>query len=151
MYPEKLITGKRTVLNKDQAIKIVSDLRTKGFIQPTKNLQKPTENLQVNIIKKIIQPILQAQNEFNLKLLQEIREIKEKSVKQIEYKQDYYSILGYCNLKQREIKFSEAIRFGRECVKLSKEKGIEIRKIPDERFGQVNSYRLDILEEIFSL
>jgi hypothetical protein len=39
---------------------------------------------------------------------------------------------------------------GREATKLSREWAAEIGSVNDERFGVVNSYREDVLEEIFS-
>jgi hypothetical protein len=72
-------------------------------------------------------------------------------VQQIGYTQDYYSVMGYCNLKHLPITFSDMIRFGREASKISREKGIEIRKIPDERYGEVGSYSIEILQKIFEV
>ncbi|KYC44701.1 MAG: hypothetical protein AMQ22_02279 [Candidatus Methanofastidiosum methylothiophilum] len=65
--------------------------------------------------------------------------------------QDYYSIMGYANKKGMQIMFSDALRLGKEAAKLSNEKGIEIRKVPDERFGNVNSYHVDILVKVFEV
>jgi len=103
-----------------------------------------------NLVKSILEPILKQQNDFNFQLLQEVKSIKTES-KQIEFKQDYYSILGYCNLKKIEMTFSDAIKHGKEAAKLSKEKGIEIHRIPDERWGTVNSYHISILNDIFKI
>ncbi len=39
---------------------------------------------------------------------------------------------------------------GRKAAKLANEWGAEIGKVHDERFGVVNSYREDVLAEVFA-
>jgi hypothetical protein len=70
---------------------------------------------------------------------------------QIEFIQDYYSILGYCNIKKIKITFSDAIRFGKEAAKISRENDIEIRNVSDEHYGTVGSYHIDILKKVFAV
>lgn len=145
LFPFKFQNGKLTDFDKAESEQIMEGLKKKNFVQPLSNLPDMGE-----VIKAILEPILKQQNDFNLRLLQEVKSIKTES-KQIELKQDYYSILGYCNLKKIEMTFSDAIKHGKEAAKLSKEKAIEIRRIPDERFGTVGSYSIDILNEIFKI
>jgi hypothetical protein len=105
----------------------------------------------VDLIRQILEPILKQQNDFNIKLLNEIKEIKNQP-KQIELKQDYFSLLGYMKYKGiDEARFSEMIVYGKEASKISRELGLEIRKIPDERFGQVNSYHISVLVRLFEI
>ena len=47
LYPERFVNGKKTVFTQAQSIKIMEELRKKGFVQPTENLEVPTENLEV--------------------------------------------------------------------------------------------------------
>ncbi len=61
------------------------------------------------------------------------------------------SIKGYNNLMKLKLTFSECLTHGKKLTSLSNEKGIVIRKVSDERFGEVNSYSLDILDEYFSV
>jgi prophage antirepressor-like protein len=63
----------------------------------------------------------------------------------------YWTISAWCKLNNLMLTLDEANRKGRESVKLSREWCVEIGKVRDERFGEVNSYREDVLEEIFSL
>jgi phage anti-repressor protein len=85
---------------------------------------------------------------------QELTEIKQQ-VKALEasreIKQDYYSILAFTRLKRIEISYSEAIQKGKLAAKLTKEKGLDLRKIADERYGYVGSYPIEILEVVFDL
>lgn len=73
------------------------------------------------------------------------------SQKQLEYIQDYYSVIGYANKNRIAVAFSDALKYGKEEKRLSVEKNIEVRKIADERWGEVNSYHVDILKEVFAL
>lgn len=60
----------------------------------------------------------------------------------------YFTIIGYCSLHRVQATAKQAADLGRKCAKLSREKGIEISTIPDPRFGRVNTYHVDILQEI---
>jgi anti-repressor protein len=71
--------------------------------------------------------------------------------KQIDFVQDYFTIKGYSNKIKQVLTFSEALSIGRAAGKLSREKGFEIRKAEDERFGVVNSYHINILNEVFTV
>lgn len=61
----------------------------------------------------------------------------------------YWTITAWCRLNNLKISLDDAMKRGRDAAKLSKRWGVEIGKVNDERFGIVNSYREDILEEIF--
>jgi uncharacterized protein YggU (UPF0235/DUF167 family) len=71
--------------------------------------------------------------------------------KEIEFIQDYYTIKGYANKIKLVLTFSEALSIGRAAGKLSRDKSVEIRKADDERFGEVNSYHIDVLKEVFTV
>ena len=62
----------------------------------------------------------------------------------------YWTITAWGKLNNLNLTLIEANQKGRNAVKLSKEWGTAIGKVKDEMFGEVNSYREDVLEEIFS-
>lgn len=82
---------------------------------------------------------------------QTINAIAGNQAKQIEFVQDYYSIKGYASKLGHQIAFSEALNIGRAAGKISRDRGIDIRKVDDEAFGQVNSYHVDVLREVFQI
>jgi len=140
LYPDFMQKGKKTNLDKEKCIALGEIIRKKGYIQPTNNLPEPTNNLYVTKDELKI---------FAKELIKELLPILQQS-KQLEIKQDYFSVLGYMALKNiAEARFSEMICFGKEAAKISREMNLPIRKIPDERFGQVNSYHISVLERIF--
>ena len=93
--------------------------------------------------------VVQNQNKAIEAVETRIKAIEQKQA--IEIKQDYFSILAYCKRNQIKLSFSEAIQKGKIATALSKEKGFDLRQIPDERFGYVNSYKEEILKETFEL
>lgn len=63
----------------------------------------------------------------------------------------YWTITAWCKLNNLKISLDDAMLRGREATKLSNEWGAEIGRVHDERFGLVNSYREDVLEEVFGI
>lgn len=64
---------------------------------------------------------------------------------------DYYSISGYASLKGfRHLDIRKANLIGKLAAKLSRAYGVDIGKVKDERYGSVNIYHIDILNEAFN-
>ncbi len=63
----------------------------------------------------------------------------------------YFTITAWCKINNSTISLDEAMAKGRRAAKLSNDWGVDIGRVPDERFGVVNSYREDVLEEIFGM
>jgi prophage antirepressor-like protein len=61
----------------------------------------------------------------------------------------YWTISAWCRLNNLTLSMEDAKRKGRVASKLSAKWGVPISKVADERFGSVNSYREDVLEEVF--
>jgi len=65
-------------------------------------------------------------------------------------KEDYFSLVGYTSLNGIKVNRSELAIHGMTLKKLAVEKGLPIKYIPDERWGKVNSYPIELLNEYFS-
>ena len=63
----------------------------------------------------------------------------------------YWTITAWCKLNGLKISLDEAMQRGREASSLSNSWRAEIGKVHDERFGLVNSYREDVLSEVFGM
>lgn len=61
----------------------------------------------------------------------------------------YWTISAWCKLNNLSLSLEDAKRKGRQASKLSTEWDVQVSSVPDERFGRVNSYREDVLEEVF--
>ncbi len=61
----------------------------------------------------------------------------------------YWTISAWCKLNRLNLSLNEAMRKGRDAARISKEWSADIGKVSDERYGVVNSYREDVLSEVF--
>jgi phage regulator Rha-like protein len=62
----------------------------------------------------------------------------------------YRTITAYMKQQGIRLPISESRQKGMAAAKLARERGERIGSIPDERFGSVNSYPIDVLDEVFS-
>jgi hypothetical protein len=58
-------------------------------------------------------------------------------------------VAGYANLIGEKIGTAKAKQLGIAASALSRERGIDIDKEYNAQYGQVNSYHIDILKEVF--
>ncbi|MEH2238862.1 hypothetical protein [Nostoc sp.] len=64
---------------------------------------------------------------------------------------DYCTVRGYCKLNEIRISEREARNLGTKAGKICRQKSYETGKVPDERHGQVNSYPIEVLDEVMEL
>lgn len=146
--------GKKAVFSEKESIEIMRELKKKGFIQPVQNGQALVQNGQAPLqnAEVVTKSDLAA---FGTAIVSEMMKqflpLIQGQQRQIEFIQDYYSIKGYASKLGQQIHFSDALTLGRLAGKLSRERGIEIRKVDDESYGQVNSYNIEILKEVFQI
>ena len=83
---------------------------------------------------------------------QEIQEVKKEVLElkaQTQTTPDYFTVVGFGTLNGINVNLSLASRLGRKASALCKMRKIEAGKIPDPRFGVVNTYPKNVLEEVF--
>lgn len=139
--------GKKAVFTEKESIEIMKYLRKRGFVQHVQNGQVPVQNGQAVTRSELAE----FGKSIVAEMFKQIIPLISNQVKQIDIKQDYFSIKGYASKNGIHLAFSDALKLGREAAKISREREIEIRKVDDEQFGQVGSYHIDILREVFSL
>ncbi len=61
----------------------------------------------------------------------------------------YFSVLGYCKLRNRELTVAEAAAHGKRLTAVCGQAGIRIERISDPRFGRVNVYPESALRAYF--
>ena len=61
----------------------------------------------------------------------------------------YRTVLAYARIMRLTLSAEKLRKLGIKASRLSRSLGVEIRKIPDERWGFVGSYRDDILFRVF--
>ena len=139
-------SGVETVFTELEAVQLMAELRKKGFIEPRQNVTVPRQNDELitrNDLAAFGAAIVSEMMKQFLPLIQNRQPVM--------IEQDYYAINGYANKIGHRLAFSDALAIGRLAGKLSRERGFEIRKVDDERYGQVNSYHVDILKEVFTV
>ena len=113
------------------------------FEEMEKQLNKPTS------IEDVLIAQLQSMKDIKLKQAQHDEDIKMLTAKIETHPKDYFSISGYASLRGFRIDVSKANLLGKKASKFSRDYGVEMGKVTDPRFGQVNTYHLDILKEVF--
>lgn len=90
------------------------------------------------------------------RLLDQERELKalESRVEQIEAKSltipnEYFTIAGFASIRKQKVDISKANILGRKAAQISRHLGYEIGKVSDPRYGAVNTYHIDVLNEVF--
>ena len=61
----------------------------------------------------------------------------------------YMTIMGYANKVKRSVDKGTASKLGKACSNVCRKKGLEIKKINDERYGEVGNYPLEVVREVF--
>ena len=70
--------------------------------------------------------------------------------KQMTIDEHHYTIIGYANLTGiRGVSRDAAARLGRKASAMSRKKGYHIGKEYDAKYGMVNTYHVDVLQEVF--
>ena len=64
---------------------------------------------------------------------------------------DYFTVIGYANFRGINADTYNSSVVGRKASKICKDCGLAIGKVIDGKYGTINTYPLDVLDEIFSL
>jgi hypothetical protein len=75
-------------------------------------------------------------------------EILEGKIDALNGASNYYTVRGFCNINGIRISEREAQRLGIKAGKVCRDKGYPIGEVKDERHGKVNSYPIEVLEEV---
>ena len=113
------------------------------FIECEKQLQKPMSQLEI-LVQSV--RLLEEQSKRIDSVEAKILELQNKP--QINAPIEHFSIMGYCRNIHKQISIEEAKTYGAKCRKMCNELGMVIGKVPDPRFGSVNTYPLDVLTQI---
>jgi hypothetical protein len=61
---------------------------------------------------------------------------------------NYCTVRGYCNINRIKISEGEAKSLGTKAGQVCRQKGYPIGKVKDERHGKVNSYPIEVLDQV---
>lgn len=113
------------------------------FIEVEKKFNKPMCMEDMMIAQ------LQNMKEVRLRIEQNTESIKVLEAKITNIPVDYFTIAGYASLRGIKVDVSKANLLGRKGATMSRKNGYDIGKVSDSKFGQVNTYHLDILKQLF--
>jgi Rha family phage regulatory protein len=113
------------------------------FEEMENQLRKPTS------IEDILIASLQSMKAIKIKQAEHDEDIKLLKAKIENHPKDFFSIIGYASLRGLRIDGSKANLLGRKASQISRDYEVDIGKVTDPRFGQVNTYHLDVLKEVF--
>lgn len=78
-------------------------------------------------------------------------EKKDDRVHLIGYDETHMTVLGFCRTQGFTVSLPEAVRLGKEAARISREENVQIKRVPDDRFGTVNAYHKAVLQRVISL
>lgn len=103
------------------------------------------------ILLKNVQLLIEQEKQIDA--LQKESHVHSQRLDHIEAKMDspmqYCTIMGWAVISKKQVKVHKAAELGRKAKKLCDERGHPIDKVRDPRFGQVGSYPIEILKEVF--
>lgn len=138
-HTEVLVTG-YDVKRRAAVIKRWYDLET-GKAQPVATVKDPQLAAMVTMLTQL-DAVKQEQE------LQRL-EIADLRAKVTATPDEYYTVAGYASLRGISLDTKRANLFGRKAAKVSREHGVDIGKAHSSIYGEVNTYHVDVLCEIF--
>ena len=64
---------------------------------------------------------------------------------------EYFTVIGYANFRGINANTYNSSVIGRKASKICKDCGLAIGKVIDSKYGTINTYPLDVLDEIFAM
>lgn len=157
LFPKNFKKGVKTTFSKEQCFDIMKNTRAKNQIDMGELVTQDTQKV-VDVVEQekvdyraIGEMIGAAVSAAMNPVVQELKELRTTKALPEPIKEDHYSLVAYCAIKGMKINRSELALHGRELKKISIREGVQLKKIPDERWGFVNSYPVDILDEYFTV
>ena len=125
----------------------VFDELEESYFNPMKNMT-PEEFLLCSAQRMVEQArAIKAANARIDKVDERLLEVESR---QMTIDQRHYTIIGYANLMGiRGVSRAVAARLGRKASAMSRKQGYHIGKEYDAKYGMVNTYHVDVLQEVF--
>lgn len=118
----------------------------KYFIECEKKAKENNKPMSMFDLMEYSLKHLRAQDEKINSIQQDVKELKASNISS---EVTYFAIMGYASLNKIPVDISIASILGKKARAKCNEMGFVLGKIPDPRFGTVNTYPKDILEIVF--
>lgn len=162
LFPSNFRKGVKTIFEKDQCFDIMAKLPKRNLVQmseaPGTNVRGVTQNapmdyeaLSVAIAASLgglLEPLLRRMMEVAM-----ASKAPPPTHMQIEAPLTHQTLLGYCNAHDiNDADNTNVLRsHGLILRGICNQRGLSIKRVPHERYGTVNSYPIEVLEEYFSI
>lgn len=161
LYPHPKVKGKKAFYNKQQSLCILENVKKKNMVSVIPEVQNALVKKEVQENKKEVQNALvnyeaigkmigMAVTAALSPIVDRLDKLSTQKALPEPVKQDSYSLVAYCKINQITVNQSELAVHGMALRKIANREGIKLNKIPDERWGFVNSYPVKILDEYFA-
>jgi hypothetical protein len=150
LFPGLIVKGKKTFFSDEQSLRIIEKVKKSNMVsKAVQNENVPVQNAQVDYdaIGKMIAVAVSAALS---PVVEKLGNLSNQKALPEPIKQDSYSLVAYCKVKSITVNQSQLALHGRSLKKMTVAKNLKVSKLPDERWGFVNSYPLEILDEYFS-
>ena len=136
----------RKMLGTERAWDVFDELE-ESYFNPMRNMT-PEEFLLYSAQRMVEQAkAIKAANDRIDKVDERLLEVESK---QMTIDEHHYTIIGYANLRGvRGVSRDAAARLGRRASAMSRKQGYHIGKEYDAKYGLVNTYHVDVLQEVF--
>lgn len=134
------------MLGTEQAWNVFDELE-ESYFNPMRNMT-PEEFLLFSAQRMVEQAkAIKAANARIDKVDERLLDVESK---QMTIDEHHYTIIGYANLTGiRGVSREVAARLGRKASAMSRKQGYHIGKEYDAKYGMVNTYHVDVLQEVF--
>lgn len=143
------VNGVAQTFDHEQALNVVASIRVKASrkITPSQNGKVALQNgkVQPEIVKAFTEA-LQVMNKMADACLAMAAKVQSAPVI-APPEQEYSTVSGYCRRNGIHVDLETAKRLGKIATAISNERGYPIRKISDERWGEVNAYHVSVLAQ----
>ena len=118
-----------------------------SYFNPVKNMMP--EEILLHTVQRLVEQA-KAIKAANARIDKVDARLLEVESKQMTIDQQHYTIIGYANLTGvRGVSREIAAALGRKASKMSRKQGYHIGKEYDAKYGMVNTYHVDVLQEVF--
>ena len=125
----------------------VFDELEESYFKPMKNMM--TEEFLLYSAQRMVEQA-RAIKTANARIDKVDERLLEVESKQMTIDEHHYTIIGYANLMGvRGVSRDAAARLGRKASAMSRKQGYHIGKEYDAKYGMVNTYHVDVLQEVF--
>jgi len=148
LFPDHLKNGVRTVFTKDQAYDVMAIVRKKNLVSPLQTEKVPlqTEKVDYRVIGEMIGLAVKSALE---PLVSQMAERKSTQLQIEDNSVSHMTVSGYSKVEGLGLSESEMKSHGASLSKLCRERHLETQSVPHSRYGRINSYPMDLLEEYF--